>query len=36
LPVLTNATTVVQVLISGGYIAVLQYGGTVTTNVPVY
>jgi hypothetical protein len=36
LPVLNYATVVIQVLISGGYIPILQFGGTVTTNVPVY
>jgi hypothetical protein len=35
LPVLNYATVVIQVLISGGYIAVLNYSGT-TINVPVY
>lgn len=35
LPVLNYATVVIQVLISGGYIAVLNYSGS-TINVPVY
>jgi hypothetical protein len=35
LPVLTYALTTVQVAIAGGYLAVLNHGGT-TINVPVY